>query len=142
MNFFTYLGIDPATFALQYLETDLVQVQHHDTLPLDIFCYGRKAVKEDHWDKVTTRCRGHVVNRLTGEIVARPFEKFHNYGSTAAETADPLYAVNLTEHPVIWEKLDGFLCTAYTFEGKRMLPRRVRSIAFTRSGQPPSTTAT
>jgi len=125
MNFYDYISskhlrITPDMFKELYLDTDLVQVQHRDQFPLDIYCYGRKAVQNDHWDYVTCRCRGIVVNRETGEIIARPFEKFHNYGSTQAmETPEMKYSAEnyWIQKPTVWEKVDGFLCTLYTWEG-------------------------
>lgn len=118
MNFFTYLGIGCAEFVERYLTTRLVQVQHHPTFPLDIYTYGRETVHDSHWDAVTMKCRGIVVNRDTEEIVARPFEKFFNFGSTEVPglTSEDVEAMD--EQPVIWEKVDGFLCTMYWWEGK------------------------
>jgi len=115
MNFSDYVGITAEEFKENYIDTGLVQVSHHHELPLSIYTYGRKAVHENVWDRVTSRCRGIIVNRDTGEVVARPFEKFHNYGSTSACVVVP------NGQPVIWEKMDGFLCTAYRWEGKHYI---------------------
>ena len=82
MNFFKYIQTDAAAFWENYLKAGWVQVQHHQEFPLDIYNYTRATVHENKWDAVTSKCRGIIVNRDTGEIVARPFEKFHNYGST------------------------------------------------------------
>jgi RNA ligase len=89
MNFFTYLGVSPQEFQEQYIETDYVSQQKHAEFPLVIYAYGRKTVKEQKWDAVTSKCRGIVVNRETGEVVARPFEKFHNFGSPQAGDITP-----------------------------------------------------
>lgn len=117
MNFWKYIDRSQAEFEVTYLDTRLVQRQHHPTFPLDIYTYGREAVHEGHWDEVTMKCRGIVVNRETGEIVARPFEKFFNFGSTEVPglTSEDVEAMG--EQPVIWEKVDGFLCTMYRWEG-------------------------
>ena len=72
------------------------------------------------WDSVTSKCRGVIVNRETGEIVARPFEKFHNYGSEQGYASTP-FDLSFTNQPVIWEKLDGFMCTLYEWEGVHYL---------------------
>ena len=117
MNFWTYIGVTRAAFEVDYLEAGYVAVQHHATFPLDIYAYTRKTVQEAKWDAVTSRCRGIIVNRETGEIVSRTFEKFHNYGSDLAETAEPLYAVNFSAEPTVWEKMDGFMATLYTWQG-------------------------
>jgi RNA ligase len=111
VNFFEYLGVPRDEFEAIYIETDLVQRQKHDTLPLDIYCYGRKAVQDDVWDGVTSKCRGIVVHRETGEIIARPFEKFHNYGSKHAGDIP-------AGQPTVMEKVDGFMVTAFKYEGE------------------------
>jgi hypothetical protein len=113
VNFFTYIGITPAQFLEQYVEPGYVSQQNHSEFPLSIFAYSRKTVQEQKWDAVTSKCRGIVVDYLTGEIVSRPFEKFHNYGSTQAEG----FAFHPVAEPVIWEKMDGFMSTLYTHNG-------------------------
>ncbi len=122
MNFWEHIGITRACFESDYLDKRLVSVQHHDTFPLDIYTYGRACVHENAWDNVTRKCRGIIVNRNTGEIVARPFEKFFNLGTEGMLETDPN---NWTEEhvvelgpPVVWEKADGFLCIGYKWEGK------------------------
>lgn len=118
MNFYEYIGKTPQEFEAEYVETGLVARQRHREFPLDIFAYGRKAVSEQLWDGVTSRCRGIIVNRETGEVVARPFEKFHNFGSSNMPETDPAFNIELFKRqPVIWEKLDGFMCTLYTWDG-------------------------
>jgi RNA ligase len=118
VNFWTYLGVDEATFAQKYLDTRLVQRQQHPTFPLSIYTYGRETVHDSHWDEVTMKCRGIVVNHETWEIVARPFEKFFNFGSTEVPglTSEDVEAMD--KQPVIWEKVDGFLCIAYQWNGR------------------------
>jgi RNA ligase len=119
MKFEDYIGTSPGMFQEAYIDTGLVNVAHHKDFPLSIYSYGRKAVHENIWDHVTSRCRGIIVNRDTGDIVSRPFEKFHNYGSEqAAMESRPILS---TSEPVVWEKMDGFMCTAYTWEGKNYI---------------------
>ena len=115
MNFFDYIGVPPAKFESEYIDLGFVQRQKHKQFPLDIFTYTRKTVHENLWDGVTSRCRGIVINRETGEIIARPFEKFHNYGSPLAAGLSPEQFI---DSPVIWEKVDGFMCTLYRWEGQ------------------------
>jgi RNA ligase len=112
MNFFDYIGVSPEVFVRDYLKTGLVTMQTHNDFPLAIYCYGRKAVHDNVWDNVTSKCRGIVVNQNNDDVVARPFEKFHNHGSPQAGN------VVWTREPYIWEKLDGFMCTMYRWEGK------------------------
>jgi RNA ligase len=113
MNFFKYLGVDQETFIEKYLHGGWVTEGIHKTLPLNIFTYSRKCQQEDNWDSVISKCRGIVVDRWTGEIVARPFEKFHNYGSPQAEGT--LFDARV--QPTVWEKMDGFMVTAFKYEG-------------------------
>ena len=114
MNFFDYIGVPQAKFESEYIDLGFVQRQKHKQFPLDIFTYTRKTVYENVWDNVTSRCRGIVVHRETGEIIARPFEKFHNYRSDLATVSPEQFSVQ----PVIWEKVDGFMCTLYRWEGQ------------------------
>ena len=83
MNFWTYINESPISFWEKYIEPGYVSVQSHSEFPLSIYAYGRKTVQEQKWDGVTCKCRGIVVNNETGEIISRPFEKFHNYGMSA-----------------------------------------------------------
>ena len=114
MNLFTYLGID-ADKLDEYIDSCLIDRNFHDEFPLAIMCYGRKAVYDNVWDSVTTKCRGLIYNTETFEIVARPFEKFFNYGQAILSDT-----VNLLPpgEPEIYEKMDGFLCILYNYNGK------------------------
>lgn len=44
------------------------------------FKYTRETVYSSDWDEITLNARGIVFDSETGEIVARPFDKFFNYG--------------------------------------------------------------
>ena len=105
-----------------YVNEGWVDTSFHPTFPLVIFTYSRKTVAEQHWDKVTTKCRGLIANTETDDIVARPFEKFFNYGDPVSATFEtderPLPA---REPDYILEKMDGFLCTHYVWEGKNYI---------------------
>lgn len=116
MNFYTYIGLSPAEFHEQYIETDYVSQQNHSEFPLAIFSYGRKTVREQKWDQITSRCRGIIIDRVTGEIIARPFEKFHNFGM-AAPLPYVTPEIAIAQDPMIWEKMDGFMSTLYTWDG-------------------------
>src|SRR5258708_5514757 len=115
MIFSDYIGIGADEFKLKYLDTGLVSVAHHKEFPLSLYTYGRKAVHEDVWNQVTTRCRGVIINRDTGEIIARPFEKFHNMGSRRGTSPEYYNIIDpnnpFLSQPVVWEKMDGFLAT-------------------------------
>lgn len=122
MNFFTYIGLSPAEFHEQYVEAGYIAQQNHNEFPLSIFAYSRKTVQENKWDAVTSKCRGIIINRETGEIISRPFEKFHNYGSPLSmaggdNTYNGLTYAMISIQPMIWQKMDGFMSTLYTWNG-------------------------
>jgi tRNA splicing ligase len=86
-----------------------VTERFHDTLPLAIYCYGRKAVHEQHWDDVTRKTRGLIVDLKTGDIIARPYEKFFALGQN--EYHDREYDILAEElgPPTVTEKVNGSL---------------------------------
>jgi T4 RnlA family RNA ligase len=114
MNLFSYLQID-ADKLDEYIDSRLIDRNFHDKFPLAIMCYGRKAVYDNIWDSVTTKCRGLIYNTETFEIVARPFEKFFNYGDT--NSAKMEFPISAWPEPEIYEKMDGFLCILYNYNG-------------------------
>ena len=87
----------------QAIEAGYVRFQTHPTLPYVIHNYSELAQIERHWTPVTTQCRGLVAHTVTGEVIARPWRKFHNAGEPGAYTPDP------DEQVVVTEKLDGSL---------------------------------
>ena len=119
MNFFAYIGVTEDEFVTKYINTGLVTSAKHPTLPLVIFAYGRKTVHDNVWDGVTSKCRGIVVDIETDEVIARPFEKFHNFGSTVVDGLTPESNPEIfAKQPVIWEKMDGFMVTGFFYRGE------------------------
>lgn len=119
MNFFDYIGISEDDFIEKYLKTGLVSESLHKDFPLNLYTYSRKAVQDNIWDGVTSKCRGIVIHRDTDVIIARPFEKFHNYGTTSIEGTSPeTNPLLFKRKPEIIEKVDGFLCTLYRWGGE------------------------
>lgn len=91
------------------LEWDLamgyVRVQTHPTLPLKIYGYTEKAQFEKKWNVSTINCRGLIAD-AEGNIVARPWKKFFNYGEGRLYIDD--------EMPVeVTDKMDGSLGILY-----------------------------
>lgn len=117
MNFFRYLGVSREEFEV-YLQDGRVSESLHKEFPLNLFTYSRETVATNNWDKVTSKCRGIIVHRWTEEIVARPFEKFFNYGSPEAEEQFSWRVYAADNPPTIIEKMDGFLITGYRWEGR------------------------
>ena len=117
MKLYDYLETTPEKLQ-EYLDAGLVDTAHHPTFPLTMFTYGRECVALQAWDNVTTRCRGLIVNEETDEIVARPFEKFFNYGEVSTDVQYTGVGPRPEGEPdYILEKMDGFLITLYEWQG-------------------------
>ncbi len=103
-----------------YIEKGLVSEQAHPEKPsLRIFNYTQECQFSRAWDEVTRQCRGLIMDIETGEIIARPFEKFFNYGEHVAngwEIPD--------ETPIVTEKLDGSLGILYEINGEPWVATR------------------
>jgi RNA ligase len=84
-----------------------VRAQHHPELPLCILNYTAAAQGARHWTPVTEQCRGLIYDTTTGRVVARPFRKFHNYGSPQAGMLD------LSATVTSLDKADGSLGILY-----------------------------
>lgn len=78
-----------------------------------LFKYNRKAITESRWNYFEQVSRGLIVNRRTGQIVARPFDKFFNWGEGGRMTTAPIKR--------IWEKLDGSCGVFYQHAGERRI---------------------
>ena len=90
----------------RHIRDGFVSVNHHKELPMRILTYSRKVVLENLWDDVTTKCRGLIVGP-NNIIVARPFEKFFNLGTSYRPET---HIENLPKTvPIVTEKLDGSL---------------------------------
>lgn len=111
-NLFDLAALDAA------IEEKLVRRQTHPTDPLAIYNYTEMAVYSRAWTPVTKQCRGLIVNTETGEIVARPWAKFFNYGEHVADTLDITAPVEVTD------KADGSLGILYmTSDGPAIATR-------------------
>ena len=76
---------------------------------LFIFNYSAKAVFSGDWNFFECVSRGLIINRNTGEIVARPFDKFFNWGESDRITLSPIVTIT--------EKMDGSLGILYRVDG-------------------------
>jgi RNA ligase len=76
---------------------------------LIIFNYNAQAQFEARWNYLERVSRGLILNVLTGEVIARPFDKFFNWGEGDRYSNAPIVTVT--------EKLDGSLGILYR-EGK------------------------
>lgn len=101
--------------------------QNQDGLNINVSADGRRAtVKYVHtaldWsDERIRMARGIVLDTATGEIVARPYEKFFNLGQVANGVENPEVAKLVSWQPepfAVSEKMDGSLAIVYAYDGE------------------------
>lgn len=98
--------LDPDLLA-EMLRQGYLRVQRHPSLPYEIHNYTEACQYEGAWNPVTLACRGLIVNRDTGAVLARPFPKFFNHGQPGAPT------IGATEPVAVTDKMDGSLGILY-----------------------------
>jgi len=96
--------------------SEYINEKKHPTLDLLIWNYNQTCQFEKKWDEYTMMCRG-LITDLEGNIIARPFKKFFNWG----EDANVMIP---TEMPIISEKLDGSLGIQYYYGDKVLIATR------------------
>ena len=96
---------DPRTFGRISMQCDGYLI---------ILNYTAEAQYEGGWNKYEKVCRGLILNRVTGEVVACPFNRFPNWGEETT-TAD------LVE---VTEKLDGSLAILHRVDGDYRIATR------------------
>ncbi|MFT4244141.1 MAG: RNA ligase [Candidatus Woesearchaeota archaeon] len=73
---------------------------------LILFNYTQKTIYEEYWNTYTMQARGIIFDRLTNQIVARPFGKFFNINENESTQ---LKKLPLQESFEVFEKIDGVL---------------------------------
>lgn len=98
------------------LEQGYVRSQDHPEWPLRILNYTAQAQYDRVWNDVTRQCRGLIIDH-TGNVVARPFMKFHNYAEHLPERSDneTLSLLPLDTPVEVTDKLDGSLGIIYRY---------------------------
>lgn len=91
--------------------------QRHPEADLWIYNYTEKTQYENHWTPETLACRGLILG-ADGEVVARPFAKFFNWGTPQAE------GLPLHEPFVVTEKFDGSLGILYYLDDEPRIATR------------------
>lgn len=81
-----------------------------------VFNYNDLAQYEARWNEFEIMSRGLLIDAKTGEIVARSFDKFFNWGERGLFTAAPIVSIT--------EKMDGSLGILYRHEGKYRIATR------------------
>jgi RNA ligase len=93
---------------LSMRELGYVREQIHPAFSeLRILNYTEKAQYDGRWNEVTEQCRGLIFNYNSGQIVARPFKKFFNFGQTNCPEID------MEASAVVMDKMDGSLGILY-----------------------------
>ena len=89
------------------LDQGYVRENFHPTLDLRIINYTEKAQYDNEWNNVTTKCRGLIVNS-EGTVIARPFDKFLNYGQNQADKllTDDAFELPLYQKPTFLAAYD------------------------------------
>jgi RNA ligase len=79
-----------------------------DALGFTVWCYTQTTAYGRHWDPVTRACRGLILSP-DGDLVARPFPKFHNYGEPEATLERGAFYA--------FDKMDGTLIVVGNHDG-------------------------
>ena len=82
---------------------------------LMLYNYTDKCTYEKKWNKYTRVCRGTVYEVETGEVVAKAFDKFFNFGELSASKGRNILK---QENYVVSKKIDGSLGILYYYGGK------------------------
>lgn len=91
----------------------------HETEGLTIWNYTAKCQFERAWDEYTRMARGLITDSV-GNIIARPFPKFFNYGETEETKTENLPK----DIPIVTVKLDGSLGIQYYLGNKLYIATR------------------
>src|SRR5271157_2548785 len=114
-------NILPFDLFKRMLDEGFIRAQVHPKYPeLMIFNYTEAAQFDRVWNEATNICRGLIVKLANGvldenaEVVARPFNKFHNLNTTyVLETMEENL---LNEAPLVTTKLDGSMGIVYIYD--------------------------
>jgi RNA ligase len=106
--------IDPVLLQAE-IDGGWVKRKQHPELPLSLYVYGEACQFEHHWNEVTMRCRGLIVDDVTGEIVALPFPKIFVTAMHGVHDFAPALPAEPFE---IFEKADGSLAICFHYQGR------------------------
>ncbi len=99
-----------------WLQYGNVNVNENPDGSLLIFSYSNAAQYERRWNWFERVSRGLIMNRETGEVVARPFDKFFNWGELGHTRKKGLKEVTT--------KMDGSLGILYRHNDKLLIATR------------------
>ena len=92
----------------------LVTKKDHHDYPYSIYCYSKQAEYKNAWDNETLRqARGLIIDNHTGEVIARPYDKFFNLNQPkfGIMTINPEIDVDASIRS--YDKMDGSLMISY-----------------------------
>lgn len=94
-----------------------IRLNRHPDLPIYIINYTEHAQFDREWNPVTLQCRGLIVDQ-NNVIIARPFDKFFNYGEPNADV------IELGDYVDVTDKMDGSLGILWQYQGKQGIATR------------------
>ena len=121
------MNTSPTTYPLiaEVMERDNLLKQRllrcDDKGDLRIYTYTDNCTYESAWTPITLNSRGIILNKKTGEVVARPFSKFFNLGEKE-ETMEANIPWN--SDYIVFEKMDGWLGILYRYENQFCIATR------------------
>lgn len=98
-----------------YVEKGLIKKQTSPYQRLVLFDYTEKCQYERAWDEVTLNARGTVYEISTGNVVAKAFGKFFNWGELPETKQNELIH---ELHFEVNEKLDGSMILLYYYDNE------------------------
>ncbi len=96
----------------QRVTSGLIKRKEKDGLVL--YNYSQKCTYDAAWDDFTIQCRGLILEKSTGKVIARPFFKFFNLGEREETQLENLTLKSYR----CYDKLDGSLGIVYHYNGK------------------------
>lgn len=93
-----------------YIDKGLIKETIHPDYPeLAIYNYTPKCQFSKTWDEITLAARGLILNRYTGEVIAKPWPKFFNLSEHDTIPDGPAF---------VREKMDGSLGIVFHYDDK------------------------
>lgn len=97
-----------------------INVKEFDDMNLMSLNFNRKAFRKGIWDGITNKARGLFVDKTTGDIKIRSYNKFFNYGERE-ETSKKSLEKNLKFPCSVFRKENGFLGMMSVINGEVVL---------------------
>lgn len=100
------LGFSMTELLVAVADGDVRVQTHPEFRELSIYNYSEDVQYRNRWNKITLACRGLILNTETSEVVARPWEKFFNFGQMDNR-------IESTASVEVTDKIDGSLGILY-----------------------------